>query len=309
VKTSIEWTSYRAPDGRLVEGYTFNPWWGCTEVPKSPACENCYAREFSERFPRSRGLWGHDARRLLASEKTWGAPSAWNDEARRDGLPRLVFCASMGDVFEARQDLDEPRARLFQLIAETPWLRWLLLTKRPHHAARLVPATWRDRWPSNVWAGATVEDSEVRWRVDALRRLPAAVRFVSAEPIVVGLQVCGLCRDGLARSGAGDAQRHPIGGGVLPCQWAGIDWLIIGGESGPRARPLDVPEAARLVEEARAGGASVFWKQYGEAWARLRARELGRKVDVHGRDPADWPEVMPREMPRAFVGVLEGPQP
>src|SRR5687767_4291955 len=110
--TRIEWTHH-----------TFNPWWGCVRV--SPACKNCYADSWANRLGLE--LWGAKAPRRFFSDSHWAEPIRWNREAQRLGVRRRVFCASMGDVFEDRRDLDSARAKLWKLIDETSSLDWLLL--------------------------------------------------------------------------------------------------------------------------------------------------------------------------------------
>lgn len=176
VDTSIEWTDH-----------TFNPWWGCQRV--SPACEHCYAETFSRRIggsPWAKGEhWGPKSLRTIASEKQWGEPVRWNAAAEKAGVRARVFCASMADVFEDRRDLDAPRARLFALIEATPWLDWQLLTKRTDAMVRLAPERWAKAWPRNVWAGTTVESQKYAdERIPHLLRVPAAVRFLSCEPLL-----------------------------------------------------------------------------------------------------------------------------
>src|SRR4051794_39657198 len=122
--SKIEWTDH-----------TFNPWWGCTKV--SPGCKYCYAETWSRRVGHD--LWGPRGDRRELSDSYWRQPIAWNAEAKRIRERKRVFCASMADVFEDRRDLDDHRVRLWRLIAETPHLDWLLLTKRPENAQRLAP--------------------------------------------------------------------------------------------------------------------------------------------------------------------------
>src|SRR5258708_7584279 len=111
----IEWTHH-----------TFNPWWGCTKV--SPACDNCYAEAWAKRVGND--VWGSKAPRRFFSDSHWKEPLKWQAQAAEEEERARVFCASMADVFEARPELDAPRARLWKLIESTPNLDWLLLTKR-----------------------------------------------------------------------------------------------------------------------------------------------------------------------------------
>ena len=120
----IEWTHH-----------TFNPWWGCVKV--SPAYKHCYAEGWAKRVGLD--VWGARAPRRFFSDAHWREPLKWNRGAETAGERRRVFCASMADVFEARDDLNPWRERLWQLIEATPFLDWLLLTKRPEHVGNCVP--------------------------------------------------------------------------------------------------------------------------------------------------------------------------
>jgi protein gp37 len=246
--SSIEWTHH-----------TFNPWWGCTKV--SPGCKHCYAETFSHRIGQE--LWGARAERRFFGDAHWGEPLKWNTEAVRVGERRRVFCASMADVFEDRAELAPVRERLWQLIADTPGLDWLLLTKRPERVHKCVP--WGDAWPANVWAGVTAENQ--KWankRIPLLLELPAAVRFLSCEPLLGSLDI---------RPWVQGTRR--------------IDWVIAGGESGHTARPMN-PEWARLLrDQCRQSGVAFHFKQWGH-WRPDHANaSAGRKrvavADSHGR--------------------------
>jgi len=192
------------------------------------------------------------------SDATWRNPVRWNREADAAGRPALVFCASMADVFEDRRDLDASRDRLWSLIDETPWLVWQLLTKRPENAAAMVP--WVDVWPSNVWIGASVEDQRrADERIPVLRMLPAAVRFLSVEPLLEPVRL----------------------------DLDGIDWAITGGESGARARLCEV-DWMRSVRDQCAEADVLLWvKQLGTRWARSSGHR-GKGVSA-GQKPSLWP--------------------
>jgi protein gp37 len=252
--SKIEWTHH-----------TFNPWWGCERV--SPACKNCYAETWAHRLGLD--LWSKGAPRRMMSDGYWRQPLAWDREAAAAGRRDRVFCASMSDVFEDRRDLDKPRERLWQLIADTPHLDWLLLTKRPQHVAHTVP--WRESWPRNVWLGATVENQ--RW---AEKRLPhllshaAAVHFLSCEPLLGPLD--------LARwlSPAPDARR--------------VGWVIAGGESGHRARPMNPTWARAIRDQCARYGVPFHFKQWGN-WRPAAGDIEGRAArDLHS------PEGVPIKM-------------
>ena len=253
--TAIGWTDH-----------TFNPWWGCARV--SPGCEHCYAEAFAKRTGHA--VWGKSSDRRFFGDKHWAEPLKWNAAAEQAGRPALVFCASMADVFEDRRDLDETRARLFELIPETPWLIWQLLTKRPEHVLDLVPDRWKrsteippgivtqvatvhhpSRWPSNCWIGTTVEDQRrAGERIPLLIDVPAPVRFLSCEPLL---------------------GRVDLSGPGIPLVWLGGDprfdaalhWVIAGGESGPGHRPLDLDHARALRDQCRTAGVPFFFKQVG----------------------------------------------
>jgi protein gp37 len=186
----------------------------------------------------------HAARRQFG-DRHWNAPRLWDAKAARDGVRRRVFCGSMCDVFELRLELEQSRPRLFRLIADTPRLDWLLLTKRPGCYERAVglPKDWQ--LPPNVWLGVTAENQ--KWaesRIPILLTLPAAVRFVSYEPAL------GPVRFEQWLPGPDDDQTVPS-----------VQWIIAGGESGPDARP-DHPDWYRSVrDQCRAAGVAFFMKQ------------------------------------------------
>jgi protein gp37 len=176
-----------------------------------------------------------------------------------------VFCASMADVFEARGDLDPWRERLWALIEETPSLHWQLLTKRPELVTSMVP--WRERWPANVWIGTSVENSRHTFRVDALRELPAAVRFISAEPLLGSLLLNG------------KPNRKPV-------ELERVDWVIAGGESGPRFRPVDLDWVRELRDACLDASVPFFYKQRGGRTSKSGGRELD------GRTWSEFPASM-----------------
>jgi protein gp37 len=255
-RSAIEWTDA-----------TFNPWWGCVRV--SPACAHCYADALARRYGHR--VWGEGADRRFFTEKHWSEPRRWNRQAAKVGEPKKVFCASMADVFEDHPALAPWRDRLWTLIEETPWLRWQLLTKRPENVAAMVP--WTGEWPSNVWLGTSIESSRFTFRAHILREIPAAVRFISAEPLLGSL------------FSSPKPRREPI-------DLAGIDWVIVGGESGPRARPMDLGWAREIRSACCDAGVAFFLKQLGgvrnkrgKHEARLDGR-LWRELPVAPRPAA-----------------------
>ena len=237
----IEWTTH-----------TFNPWWGCVRM--SPACKHCYAEAWAKRVGER--VWGAEAPRRFFGDKHWSEPLRWAAEASRTGDRARVFCASMADVFEDRDDLDPWRERLWNLIEATPALDWLLLTKRPDLVSKKVP--WGEAWPTNVWLGTTVENHAwARKRLPELVRLPAAVRFISAEPLL------------------GPVDLRP---------WVGdLHWVITGGESGPKARPSSPSWFRQLLNQCMAADIPFHFKQWGD-WAPGQGINLAR---VRSADAAD----------------------
>lgn len=253
-ETGISWTDV-----------TFNPWLGCVKV--SPACAHCYAETMTE---NRMGLhvWGADAPRRIAAESTWKKPLRWDRESETVGRTRYgggagerirVFCASMADVFEPRPDLDAPRRRLLDLIAETPHLDWLLLTKRPDVARDLY---FDGGWTitPNLWLGTSIENSRFTWRADILRQIPVAVRFISAEPLLGSLfssrghttkaEVPNRVVSERKRSNLPDHESKPL-------DLSGIGWVIVGGESGGRfARPMH-PDWVREIRNACVTGSPL----------------------------------------------------
>ena len=292
--TSIEWTEQ-----------TWNPTTGCDRI--SPGCDNCYALTMAKRLkgmgqakyqndgdPRTSGPgFG-----LTVHPDVLTEPLRWKK-------PRKVFVNSMSDLFHARV----PRqflARVFAVMAATPQHTYQILTKRPERAARILTdlctcgsghppgehfrssMEWaatshsptyvpglehgiyhRAGWPlPNVWIGTSIESDTYTRRIDHLRATPAAVRFISAEPLI----------------------------GPLPsADFTGINWVIIGGESGPGARPFDPQWATDLIDQSRKAGAAPFVKQLGFVWAR-DTTYAGKTVAAHGDTKGGKPEYWPTHL-------------
>ncbi|GAA5124568.1 phage Gp37/Gp68 family protein [Luteolibacter yonseiensis] len=314
--TSIEWTDH-----------TFNPVRGCTMV--SPGCAHCYAAREAVRFPGIRGVWGDSGTRILAVPDAWKAPVKWNRKAEAAGTRARVFCASLADIFEdwkgdlrfpadiapdgwvtARWDgtqmvrefeasadaqglppatMDNMRTELFRLIEATPFLDWQLLTKRPENVMRMVPDHWRERFPANVWMGTTVENQEMAdKRVPVLLNIPATVRFLSCEPLLGPVDLSGLYFSDVCGG------RYPFKG-VAPEHRTKridlLDWVIAGGESGPKARPMHPDWARSLRDQCQAAGVPFLFKQWGEhVTATIGNCYDGdsRQVELDGTDSSDW---------------------
>jgi protein gp37 len=290
---------------------TFNPWIGCTKV--SPACDNCYAEVSTP--SRTRGVeWGAGKPRQRTATANWRQPLTWDKKRFMEctvcgwrgetpcelvgcgacgsvdvvDVRRRVFCASLADVFDNEVD-PAWRHDLFELIRVTPNLDWLLLTKRPHNIVRMVndhgaiAGNGMRYLPDNVWLGTTAEDQKrLDMNVPALfksrSKLGARVLFVSIEPMLEFMNL----RPHLAAN-----DLHRIDGG--PC----IDWIIVGGESGPDARPMH-PEWVRSVRDQCFDAAVPFlFKQWGE-WAPRAGALFGSGEDYQSTDPQckRWPSVI-----------------
>lgn len=296
-ETKIEWA--RA---------TFNPWWGCVKV--SPGCTNCYAEAFDRRtHGTSKHVtasgevrephWGKDAPRRYFGAAHWMAPVKWDRQAKAAGQRWRVFCASMADVFEDHPDVRDARARLALLIAATPNLDWLLLTKRPENILRLWP--WG--FPENVWLGTTVEDQQrADERIPHLLAVPARVRFLSVEPMLGPIDLMPyIAGYDSEANGPGEPGEYA----ALPPSARGIHWVIVGGESGHGARPFDVAWARSVVRQTREAGVACFVKQLGAHpieggdFAQKTGLVCGVRLDdPKGGEIAEWPEdLRVREFP------------
>ncbi|MEM5330750.1 phage Gp37/Gp68 family protein [Paraburkholderia sp. JHI2823] len=255
--TTIEWADH-----------TLNPWEGCQSV--SRGCDNCYAQARNARF--SRGVapnWGPGAPRRRTAPATWDHARRWN--AKHEAFfathkrRQRVFCASLADVFDNAVP-DAWRIDLFQMIAKTPNLDWLLLTKRIGNVRAYMQ---RDGLAfdliagGNVWLGATVVDQiEADRDVPKLLATPARVRFVSMEPLLgpVTLPFDRVAQWNMLAAGHNQTNAS-----------ASIDWVIVGGESGPYARPMHPGWASSLQAQCAAAGVPFFFKQWGEWLPALHA--------------------------------------
>lgn len=231
--------------------HTWNPWIGCTEV--SPGCDRCYARTLSERWYKVE--WGHKKPRRRTAPGNWRQPLRWDRDAAAVGTRARVFCASMADWADAEVP-DVWRADLWDLIRRTPHLDWLLLTKRPNLIRRYLPADWGEGYP-NVWLMATVESGRQAWRIDHLIAVPAVVHGLSLEPLLGPLDLTPW----------------------LP----GIDWCVVGGESGKGYRPMDEAWAISIRNQCIGYGAAFFYKQ--SAGPRPGMGDL-----LEGREYKEFPE-------------------
>ncbi|TGN72321.1 phage Gp37/Gp68 family protein [Streptomyces bauhiniae] len=224
---------------------TWNPTTGCDRV--SEGCDNCYALTLAKRL-KAMGSAKYqndgDPRTsgpgfgLTVHPQALQMPLGWR-------TPRTVFVNSMSDLFHARVPLDYVQ-RVFDVMAATPQHTYQVLTKR---ARRLRQVANQLQWPANLWMGVSVESAKELPRVDDLRLVPASVRFLSCEPLLGPL--AGLDLDG-------------------------IDWAIVGGESGPGARPMDLAWASGIVEQCRKAGTVPFVKQLGSCWNKTHHKDIDR---------------------------------
>jgi protein gp37 len=245
--------------------HTFNPWEGCQKA--GPGCDNCYAEARNKRFNGGTAVnWGPGAPRQRMSEVNWKLPLRWNRQAAKSGTRPRVFCASLGDVFDNAVS-NEWREDLFNLIEVTPNLDWLLLTKRIGNVGNMLPVPFDfDRHYPNVWIGATIcNQAEADRDIPKLLEISAAKRFLSMEPLLgpvdLKLGVCPKClvqHNGLHQS--------TCSGSSWPMRVYSpkIDWVIVGGESGPNARPMHTDWARILRGQCQAAGVLFFFKQWGE---------------------------------------------
>lgn len=228
-KSGILWT-----DG------TFNPWWGCSKV--SPACDKCYADRVAKRYGWS-NLWGAYAERRFFSEKHMNEPRRWNDQAKKEGKVKRVFCGSMCDILESYSGerytldkLDSAREQTFKMAEETPYIEWLFLTKRIHNIQAMIPYAWKKNPPKNIRFGVTVENQDFAYRYGLLTQLWSGNSFVSVEPI--------LSKVSFANVGV----KYP-------------DWVIIGSESGSGRRETKIEWVVDLINECKENKTPVFVKQ------------------------------------------------
>lgn len=239
-QTSIEWTDA-----------TWNPVAGCTIL--TAGCTNCYAMRMAARLEamgvekyagltRKSGGRAKWTGRIHLDRKSLEIPYTWKK-------PRRVFVNSMSDLFHE----SVPAAFIhdvWQVMADTPQHTYQILTKRPDRMAEIVPAL---RKLPNVWLGTSVEDGRVLHRIDELRQVPAVVRFISFEPLI---------------------------GSVAGADLRDIHWAIVGGESGPKSRPMEPAWVEEIQRMCRAAGTAFFFKQWGGTNKKAAGRTLnGRTYD------------------------------
>lgn len=298
--SKIEWTDA-----------TWNPVRGCEKI--SPACKFCYAETLAKRNPKVLGEWGPDGVRVVGSEDHWKLPLRWAKKHRNavlrgdvEARPFRIFTASLGDIFEDHPVVERVRDRIWRetlpalealrLPDGRPAAVLLLLTKRPEVMARWAAERG---WSDVFWAGCTVEDQKrADERIPYLLKVPAPVRFLSLEPLLepVDLSHVYMVGGGCAISvnpltGArnnGGGMRALMGG---PSAYPRIHWLIIGGESGPHARPMHPDWARSLIRQGVEAGVAVHFKQWGRfgpVGINIRANFSPWTRDAPEWDGRDW---------------------
>ncbi|RWP48985.1 DUF5131 family protein [Mesorhizobium sp.] len=242
-KSSIEWTEA-----------TWNPVAGCTII--SPGCTNCYAMRMAARL----AAMGQE--KYQNTTRVSGGRAKWNGQITLDAnallaphrwkTGRMIFVNSMSDVFHE----DVPLAflkQIFDVMRDTPQHTYQVLTKRAENLTRHAEKL---PWPANVWMGVSVESADYLWRVDHLRQTPAAIKFLSLEPLLGPLEHLDL---------------------------NGIDWAIAGGESGPGARPMQPEWVREIRDQCILAGVAFHFKQ----WGGVNKKRTGRMLD--GRIWSEWP--------------------
>jgi protein gp37 len=229
---------------------TFNPWIGCTKV--SPGCAHCYAERDNTYRKWNPAGWGKGVHRKRTSKANWDKVRKWDKLAAIDHTTPRVFCASLADVLDEEAP-EEWRHNLWQLIDECKNLEWLLLTKRPENIWRMLPDRWLFNPPAHIRLGITAENQEMFIeRAPLLLKYWEGKNFLSLEPLL------------------GPIELYNVSGWENTAYWWGkklrFDWVIVGGESGSDARPMDPNWVRSLGSQCQAAHAPFFFKQWGE-WA------------------------------------------
>jgi len=227
--TKIEWTEV-----------TWNPVTGCTKLTQG--CKHCYAERMAKRLHAMGAPRYANGFKLTLQEDLIDLPRSW----RR---PKLVFVNSMSDLFQEDVPVEFIR-RVFETMAACPQHTFQVLTKRSERLTELASTL---PWRNNIWIGVSIENLQVIDRVSHLRKVPAAVRFLSCEPLI---------------------------GPLDPLPLEGVHWVIVGGESGPRARPMRSEWVTSILEQCRAAEVAFFFKQWGGVRKDRTGRQLfGRTFD------------------------------
>jgi len=236
-------------------GSTWNPVTGCVKV--SPGCMHCYAERMAQRLKAMGQPNYADGFKLALHEHALELPLKWKK-------PQTIFVNSMSDLF-LKDIPKEFIVRVFNVMARAHWHTFQVLTKRPE---RLLELDAELPWASNIWVGATVENKDYTFRIEHLRKTGAHLKFLSIEPLLGPIQHLNL---------------------------DGIDWVIVGGESGPGARPMDAGWVLDILEQCQEAGVPFFFKQ----WGGTRKKKAGRLLE--GRTWDEMPVLLRQDM-QAMVG-------
>ncbi len=229
---------------------TWNPVTGCNKI--SPGCKHCYAERLSKRLKATGMEKYRNGFAVTLHPATLDIPLRWRK-------PRSIFVNSMSDLFHVDVP-DEFIAQVFGVMTRAHWHRYQVLTKRPERVASLNAVL---PWPSQIWMGASVESQDYIHRIDLLRETDAAVKFLSLEPLL---------------------------GPLTDMDLSGIDWVIVGGESGPGARPMQADWARDIRDQCQAAGVPFYFKQWGGVFKKRHGRVLdGRTWDEIPAEPLTEP--------------------
>lgn len=269
--SKIEWTTH-----------TQNFWTGCEAI--SPGCEHCYAESWAKRAGRNFN------ERKRTTEANWKYPERWNETAGKAGVRAQVFTNSLADFFD-NQVPEEWRRDAWNVIRSTPWLDWQILTKRIGNAVKMLPKDWCMERYDHVWIGATVVNQEEADRdIPKLLAVPARIRFLSIEPMLGPITIprfihlprrlhgdFPIGHTTISEAGLHQVKRNPYGArsvlggdgrwlGVKPdeCTDVDINWVIAGGESGDKARPVHPDWIRSLRDQCAAASVPFHFKQWGE---------------------------------------------
>lgn len=217
---------------------TWNPVTGCTKI--SPGCQNCYAERMAKRLQAMGNPNYHNGFKVTPQPSMLGHPLKWK-------TPQRIFVNSMSDLFHDEVDLDYIQ-RVFDVISRAHWHQFQVLTKR---AERLLELSEKLDWPKNLWMGVSVENQQATYRIDYLRKTGASIKFLSIEPLI---------------------------GPIKKIDLSGIDWVIVGGESGPKSRPMKKEWVIEILDACDTKKIPFFFKQWGGINKKKAGRELDNKI-------------------------------
>ncbi len=238
---------------------TWNPTTGCTKI--SPGCANCYAERLAKRLQMMNVKKYERGFQFVQHNDDLFLPLTWKK-------PKKIFVNSMSDLFHEKADFEFVKKCFFSMI-QADWHIYQILTKRPQRMARfsnLFESEHKIKIPHHIWMGTSVENENYNWRIDELRRVHCHVRFISFEPLI---------------------------GDVGQINLDGIDWVIIGGESGYGFRPVKKDWIKNIVKQCKEQNVAVFFKQ----WGGIRPKSGGRELD--GKTFDEYPQIQVSEQTKS----------